>query len=168
MFFPTPPELRSTSDCDLQFNMSEEGLHIDTHGASTAAENGHKSEVVTPAHAPRAIRVVTRSRAGSNASQDERSHLVSSITRPASRNGLGTAPDTGEKNSYQSELSRSTSQNHISETVSRYGASTVARSRNASAEAPPPPGSQRMKRIGTGTTGTFLKSGPLDDSKDQI
>ncbi|KAK6415571.1 hypothetical protein LTR95_017570 [Oleoguttula sp. CCFEE 5521] len=72
-----------------------------------------KPEIVTPAPAPRAIRV-TRIRTGSNASQD--AHIQSSF-------------------------------------------STMSRSRNASAEVAPPPGSIRIKRAPM--TGTFLKSGPV-------
>ncbi|KAK4507985.1 hypothetical protein PRZ48_001720 [Zasmidium cellare] len=121
-------------------------------------ESGLKSEVVTPAQAPRAIRVVTRSRAGSNASQEDRSNLASSISRPSSRNVTNAAPNTGERKQ-QAELSRSASQYNLAETASRYAPSTVARSRNPSAEAPPP-GSQRIKRAPIGT-GTFLRSGPV-------
>lgn len=123
-------------------------------------ETGLKSEVVTPAQAPRAIRVVTRSRAGSNASQDDRSNLISSISRPNSRNAIRGAPDTGERKTQAAELSRSASQYNLSEAASRYGPSTVARTRNTSAEAAPPPGSQRIKRAPIGT-GTFLRSGPV-------
>ncbi|CAK4028465.1 Serine threonine- kinase mph1 [Lecanosticta acicola] len=122
-------------------------------------ETHPKSEVVTPAQ-PRAIRVVTRSRAGSNASQDDRSHLASSISRPASRNGMRATGDSNDRNAQPTELSCSTSQYQFQDNASRYGASTATRSRNPSAEAGHAPGSQRIKRAPIGT-GTFLKSGPV-------
>lgn len=117
-----------------------------------------KPEMVTPAPAPRAIRVVTRSRAGSNASQDDPAHLVSSISRPGSRSAM-RIPDTNERRNHGTELGRSTSAQQPPELVTRYVNSTATRSRNPSAEAAPPPGSQRVKRAPM--TGTFLKSGPV-------
>lgn len=112
--------------------------------------------MVTPGQ-PRAVRVVTRSRANSNASHDgDGSHLVNSVSRPASRNDAGAVPGSNDR---RPPLSRSGSQQQLPETVSRYGSSTIARSRNGSAEAAPP-GSHRVKRAQIGT-GTFLKSGPI-------
>ncbi|USW48668.1 Putative serine/threonine-protein kinase, active [Septoria linicola] len=118
-----------------------------------------RTDIVTPAPAPRAIRVVTRSRAGSNASQDDPGHLVSSNSRPSSRNDVRIAPDSHERTNYRTDLGRSTSTQYAPDTVSRYGNSTAARSRNPSAEAAIPPGSQRVKRAPM--TGSFLKSGPV-------
>ncbi|KAK5126894.1 hypothetical protein LTR85_008252 [Meristemomyces frigidus] len=130
-----------------------------------------KPELVTPAPAPRAFRV-SRTRAGSNASQDGQQPM-SSHSRPGSRSGAGSAAETHEHNVSGSELSRSASSHHPPETVSRYGSSTIGRSRNTSAEAVPPPGSQRIKRAPIGT-GSFLKSGPVRrgfrrrDSEDNV
>ncbi|PIB02056.1 Serine/threonine-protein kinase mph1 [Cercospora beticola] len=118
-----------------------------------------RPEIVTPAPAPRAIRVVTRSRAGSNASQDDPGQHVASASRPGSRNGFRAVPDTNERMNYRSDLARSTSTQIAPDATSRYGASTAARSRNISAEAAVPPGSTRIKRAPM--TGSFLKSGPI-------
>ncbi|KAK4539193.1 hypothetical protein LTR36_001169 [Oleoguttula mirabilis] len=133
---------------------------------------GGKPELVTPAPAPRALRV-SRTRAGSNASQDGQQHPPPSLSRPGSRNGAGSAAESHEHDRSGSELSRSASHHHPPETVSRYGSSTMGRSRNTSAEAVPPPGSQRIKRAPIGT-GSFLKSGPVRrglrrrDSEDNV
>ncbi|KAK3114965.1 hypothetical protein LTR53_006144 [Teratosphaeriaceae sp. CCFEE 6253] len=110
-----------------------------------------KPELVTPAPAPRALRV-TRARADSNASQDGQPR---SLSRPGSRNGGSSAAHSHEQNRYASDLSRSASLHHAPETVTRFGSSTISRWRNASAEGAPPPGSQRVKRAPLGT-GTFL------------
>jgi len=123
-----------------------------------------KHEIVTPAPAPRGIRV-TRPRSGSNASQEGQMPVGSSSSRPGSRSGY--------KSSGEQHDLRHTSLHHAPETVSRYGPSTINRSRNASAENAPPPGSTRIKRAPIGT-GTFLKSGPVRrgfrrrDSEDNI
>ena len=112
-------------------------------------EASRKHELVTPAPAPRALRV-TRTRTGSNASQDGQ---LQSFSRPGSRDRSNSALDSHVR--YASDLSRSASISHAPETVTRYGSSTMNRSRNASAEGVPPPGSQRVKRAPLGT-GTFL------------
>lgn len=143
-----------------------------TRREPTPEESNVKSEIVTPAQAPRAMRTM-RMRAGSNASQDEPAHLVSSNSRPGSRNASRGPPDTNERKTYAIDLSRSTYTQQPPDTISRYGASTAARTRNTAAEAAPPPGSTRIKRAPIGT-GSFLKSGPVRrgfrrrDSEDNI
>jgi serine/threonine-protein kinase TTK/MPS1 len=135
-------------------------------------EASGKPELVTPAPAPRALRVVTRSRAGSNASQDGQAHPTSSISRPGSRSAFRGGSDSHD-GKLSSEHGRTTSLQNPPETVARYGSSTVSRSRNPSADPAPPPGSQRIKRAAIGT-GSFLKSGPVRrgfrrrDSEDNI
>ncbi|KAK5677602.1 hypothetical protein LTS10_010176 [Elasticomyces elasticus] len=109
-----------------------------------------KPELVTPAPAPRALRV-TRARADSNTSQEGSAHPPASHSRPGSRSGSAAALHSQEQNRYASDLSRSASLHHAPETVSRYGSSTMSRSRNASAEGVPPPSSQRVKRMAIGT-----------------
>nr|OQO22427.1 hypothetical protein B0A51_13245 [Rachicladosporium sp. CCFEE 5018] len=117
-----------------------------------------KPEIVTPAPAPRAIRV-TRIRTGSNASQDAHIQSSFSTSRPGSRDGHQPSSDQQRPAQLAMTLSRHTSLHHAPETASRYAPSTVSRSRNASAEVAPPPGSIRIKRAPM--TGTFLKSGPV-------
>jgi len=119
-----------------------------------------KAELVTPAPAPRALRV-TRTRTGSNGSQDGPAHQPSAFSRPGSRNGPQTITDSEDQKAYAAELGRSTSSHHVPETISRYGSSAVAKSRNTSADTAVPPSSQRIKRAPTGVTGSFLKSGPV-------
>lgn len=128
-----------------------------------------RPEMITPAPAPRALRV--RTRAYSNTSQDEPGQEQQfPSSRPGSRNGNRSGAESNAENP-GAELNRSASAHHPSETVSRFGAST--RSRNPSADAAPPPGSTRMKRAPIGT-GTFLKSGPVRrgfkrrDSEDNV
>ena len=116
-----------------------------------------KQEMITPAPAPRALRI--RTRANSATSQDGQASHGPSSSRPGSRNGPRSATDSNDGNNNASELSRSTSLHQAPDTVSRFGASTVGRSRNPSADAAPP-GSQRVKRAPIGT-GSFLKSGPV-------
>ena len=113
-----------------------------------------KQDVITPAPGPRALRV--RTRANSATSQDGQ---ALSSSRPGSRNGARSAVEPDSDNN-AGELARSTSTQHALETVSRFGNSTVSRTRNTSADPAPPPGSQRIKRAPIGT-GTFLKSGPV-------
>lgn len=110
------------------------------------------AELVTPAPAPRAIRV--RTRANSAASQDGNGP---SSSRPGSRNGARSAVEA-ENDNNAADLGRSTSSHQPPETISRFGMSTIARSHNSSAEAAPPPGSQRVKRAPL--TGSFLMTGP--------
>jgi len=131
-----------------------------------------KPELVTPGQGPRTFKVRTRS--ASNASQDGQGHPPSSISRPGSRNGNYVGPDSNEANKLATSLGRSTSTRQAPEIHSRYGPSTVGRSRNPSADGAPPPGSQvRVKRAAIGT-GTFLRSGPVRrgfrrrDSEDNI
>ena len=117
-----------------------------------------KPEVITPAPAPRALRV--RTRANSAASQDGQAANGASSSRPGSRNGASSAVEPNNENTEGAELSRSASLHHPPETISRFGTSTIGRSRNPSADAAPPPGSTRVKRAPIGA-GSFLKHGPV-------
>ncbi|KAI6845706.1 kinase-like protein, partial [Hortaea werneckii] len=134
----------------------------------TPEPNG-RPEIVTPA--PRALRV-SRTRANSNASQDEQQHVPSSLSRSASRQGSRYGLDSGDRNRHVSDLSHGASLQQPQETATRFGSSTIGRSRNVSAENAPP-GSQRIKRAPIGT-GSFLKSGPVRrgfrrrDSEDNV
>ncbi|SMQ45965.1 unnamed protein product [Zymoseptoria tritici ST99CH_1A5] len=160
----TPPRivhLGASGTGSAKRSISIAGPYQQRHGTrrEPTPEVNNKIEIVTPAMATRHIRM-PRSRAGSNASQDEPAHLVYSISRPGSRNAARAITDTNERKTYATDLNRSISAQHPPETTSRYGTSTVGRSRNASAEAAPPPGSTRIKRAPIGT-GSFLKSGPV-------
>ncbi|KAI6824684.1 kinase-like protein [Hortaea werneckii] len=134
----------------------------------TPEPNG-RPEIVTPA--PRALRV-SRTRANSNASQDEQQHVPSSLSRSASRQGSRYGLDSGDRNRHVSDLSHGASLQQPQETATRFGSSTIGRSRNVSAENAPP-GSQRIKRAPIGS-GSFLKSGPVRrgfrrrDSEDNV
>ncbi|GAB7364955.1 hypothetical protein MBLNU230_g5740t1 [Neophaeotheca triangularis] len=128
--------------------------------------------IVTPAPAPRSFRVnMTRARADSNASQDEKSHLQVSSSRPGSSDGPRRTIESEE--SRPQPLSRSTSTHHLSEIASKYPPPTVGRTKNISADPTHAPGSQRIKRAPIGT-GSFLKSGPVRrgfrrrDSEDNV
>lgn len=169
----TPPRIvhlgaKSTGSAKRSISIS--GPYQQRYGTrrEPTPEPNIRAEIVTPAQAPRATRA-TRTRAGSNASQDEPVHLVSSNSRPGSRG----PPDTNERKTHAIDLGRSTSTQQPPETISRYGTSTAARTRNTSAEAALPPGSTRIKRAPIGT-GSFLKSGPVRrgfrrrDSEDNI
>ncbi|KAK0249956.1 hypothetical protein LTS09_014836 [Friedmanniomyces endolithicus] len=133
-------------------------------------EPGGKLDLATPAPAPRALRV-TRTRAGSNASQDGQDLPPSSHSRPGSRNGCHPTSLSQDQTRYASDLSRSASLHHAPETVARYGSSTLSRSRNASAEVPLPSGSVRVKRAGLGTgmsLGGKARRFKRRDSEDNI
>ncbi|KAK3724887.1 hypothetical protein LTR37_000935 [Vermiconidia calcicola] len=112
-----------------------------------------QAELITPAPGPRALRVRTRS--DSVTSQDGHAANGHPSNGHGSRNGARSANETDAD-----ELRHSASLHHAPETVSRFGTSTVGRSRNPSADAAPPPGSTRIKRAPIGT-GSFLKSGPV-------
>lgn len=116
------------------------------------------SELKTPAHGPRPLRTV-RPRAGSNASQDEPMNVAQGQSRPGSRNGFRNAPDTNERKSYVIDLNKSTSIPNPPETISRYGASTMGRTRNTSVEAGLH-ASQGLKRAPDGEN-KFLRSKPV-------
>ncbi|GAB7328397.1 hypothetical protein MBLNU13_g00373t1 [Cladosporium sp. NU13] len=122
-----------------------------------------RNEIVTPAPASRTNRM-SRTRAGSNASQDGHIHEGPSSSRPGSRSGsrsgYKSSSEQVEPSQFASSLSRHTSMHQAPDTVSRYAPSTVSRSRNPSADTAPPPGSTRIKRAPIGT-GTFLRSGPV-------
>ena len=117
-----------------------------------------KQEMITPAPAPRALRV--RTRANSATSQDGQATQGPSSSRPGSRNGASSAVEPSNDYTEGAEFRRSASLHHPPETVSRFGTSTVGRSRNPSADAAPPPGSTRIKRAPIGA-GSFLKHGPV-------
>ncbi|TKA22540.1 hypothetical protein B0A50_08081 [Salinomyces thailandicus] len=135
-------------------------------------EPSGKPELVTPAPVPRALRV-NRTRANSNSSQDGQAHAPSSLSQPGSRQGSRHGAESGDRDRHISDLSRGASLQQPQETATRFGSSTVGRSRNASADTAPPPGSQRIKRAPIGT-GSFLKSGPVRrgfrrrDSEDNV
>ena len=116
-----------------------------------------KPEMITPAPAPRALRV--RTRANSATSQDGLGSHGPSSSRPSSRNGARSAVEPSDENN-AGELARSTSIHPGSETVARLGTSAAGRPRNPSNDPAPPPGSTRVKRAPIGT-GSFLKSGPV-------
>ncbi|KAF1821169.1 kinase-like protein [Dissoconium aciculare CBS 342.82] len=133
-------------------------------------ETSAKLEMKTPA--PRVLRVA-RPRAGSNASQDEPLNGIASTSRPGSRTGFRNAPDTNERKAYPTDLARSASLHYPPETLSRYGLSTIGRSRVAPVEtgshAP-----QGMKRVPDGEN-KFLRSKPVRrgghrrrDSEDNV
>lgn len=134
-----------------------------------------RPEIVTPAPAPRATRV-SRSRAGSNASQDDHPYGGRSSSRTASRSGsrggYKSSSEQVEPSQFASSLTCHTSVNNTSD-ATRYAPSTISRSRNPSADNAPPPGSTRIKRAPIGT-GTFLRSGPVRrgfrrrDSEDNV
>ena len=115
-----------------------------------------RPEMITPAPAPRALRVHTRS--GSSTSHNGRTDNGLS-QRPESRDGARSGAESRSELSV-GELNRSTSAHNAPDTASRFGTSTAARSRNPSADPAPPPGSTRIKRAPIGT-GSFLKSGPV-------
>ena len=117
-----------------------------------------KQEMITPAPGPRALRV--RTRANSVTSQDGQPAQGTSSSRPGSRNGASSAAEPSIENTEGAGLSRSASLHHPPETISRFGTSTIGRSRNPSADAAPPPGSTRIKRAPIGA-GSFLKHGPV-------
>lgn len=131
-------------------------------------------EIVTPAPAQR-VRV-SRTRAGSNASQDGQAHDGPSSSRPGSRSGsrggYKSASENVDSSQFASSLSRHTSAHHQPD-MTRYAPATVTRSRNPSADTAAPPGSTRIKRAPIGT-GTFLRSGPVRrgfkrrDSEDNV
>jgi serine/threonine-protein kinase TTK/MPS1 len=122
-----------------------------------------RNEIVTPAPAPRASRM-SRTRAGSNASQDGHMHEGPSSSRPGSRSGsrggYKSSSEQVETSHFASSVNRHASLQQAPDTASRYAPSTVSRSRNPSADTAPPPGSTRIKRAPIGT-GTFLRSGPV-------
>jgi serine/threonine-protein kinase TTK/MPS1 len=122
-----------------------------------------QAEIVTPAPASRVTRA-SRTRTGSNASQDVHMQDGPSSSRPGSRSGsrggYKSSSEQVESSQFASSLNRHTSAQHAPDTVSRYAPSTVSRSRNPSADTAPPPGSTRIKRAPIGT-GTFLRSGPV-------
>ena len=130
-----------------------------------------KQDIITPAPAPRALRV--RTRANSATSQDGQGGHGSSSNGPGSRNGTRSAVEANNEDNGAEELRRSASLHQAPETISRFGTSTVGRSRNPSTDAAPPPGSTRIKRAPIGT-GSFLKSGPVRrgfrrrDSEDNV
>ncbi|KAM0715158.1 hypothetical protein Q7P37_009623 [Cladosporium fusiforme] len=131
-------------------------------------------EIVTPAPAQR-VRV-SRTRAGSNASQDGHAQDGPSSSRPGSRSGsrggYKSASEQVDTSQFASSLSRHTSLHHGPD-MTRYAPATVTRSRNPSADTAAPPGSTRIKRAPIGT-GTFLRSGPVRrgfrrrDSEDNV
>lgn len=130
--------------------------HLATNREPTT-EMRTKPEVITPAPAPRAIRI-TRSRTGSNASQDDSGNPGSSISRPSHRTGNRLAATNDGK---PASTDFSASDHQVPETISRYAPSTVNRTRNASADVAPPSGAQRMKRVPVGTTGSFFNRRPV-------
>ena len=130
---------------------------LPTKGEPTPTRDA-KQEMITPAPASRALRV--RTRANSATSQDGQATNGVSSSRPGSRNGASSAVEPSNENTEGAGLSRSASLHHPPETISRFGTSTIGRSRNPSAEAAPLPGSIRVKRAPIGA-GSFLKHGPV-------
>ena len=113
-------------------------------------------EYVTPGPAQRAVRI-SRPRAGSNASQQGVGSA--SVSRPGSSAGRNVdRPDDAYDASVA--FNRSTSAASGSDGPTRYAPSTIARTRNITAETAAPPGSMRgVKRV-VGT-GSFLRGAPV-------
>lgn len=104
----------------------------------------------TPAPAPRAVRVV-RDRSASNASMDK--------VEEGAEGHRSANEDQSELHDVRSAFKRSASA-ASSDAGSRYVPSTLARSRNTSAESAAPPGSMRIKRLPVGS-GSFLRGAPV-------
>ena len=113
-------------------------------------------DFVTPAPAPRAVRI-SRNRTESNASSG-RAGDVSGV-RSESRHDTASVERTHEGQESYSSFNRSASA-ASTDGVTRHAPSTLARSRNTSAESAAPPGSMRVKRVPVGT-GSFLRGAPV-------
>lgn len=114
------------------------------------------SQYVTPGPT-RSVRL-GRPRADSNTSADEQSR---SRTRPLTRNGArSTEPEEEEDAEVRATFSRSGSAASGSEAAARHTHAVLARSRNTAIDAPPAPGTTRIKRATVGA-GSFLKGAPV-------
>nr|POF26090.1 serine/threonine-protein kinase mph1 [Quercus suber] len=163
----TPPRVIHIGSKNLgsagKRSISISGPYVQLSRREPTPEASARPELITPAPAVRIARS-TRSRAGSDASDNGQIQLQSSALRSGSANRRNGGADSGDR---RSELSRTTSQ-HVPETVSRYGPPASRRPRNISGDTSAPPGSQARKPNGGLTMKPIRRGFRRRESEDNI